>query len=163
MLSVHMKTKVGIRTGQHLIPGSFWTKTEVQLEELTTSPPLALSEGLALSSFRIGGLEGCAAWGSEDTSGTQAACPSWVKDHKLFGRGRSNTEQGCEDPLASCWEFLMVFSQQSFSSIQLASSIFTSAWDYSHRQTFSAGLSSPTTSKRIFVGCWSREVMAMKV
>lgn len=60
MLSVHVKTKAGVRTA-HLTPGLFWTKTEEHLEVLTATPPLALSEGLAFSSFRIAGLEGCAA------------------------------------------------------------------------------------------------------
>ena len=110
VVPVPMTTKTGIRTARYSTPGLFWAKAEVHLELLTSTPPLVLSEDLAFSSFRIAGLKGCAAWGSEDTPGARTACPPWVKDHKLFGRGR-NTEEGCEHPLASCWEFLSLLSQ----------------------------------------------------
>lgn len=67
MWSMHMRKNVGIETG-FLMLGLFWTKTEILLEMVTTTPLLDLTEGFAAGFFGIAVLEGHAAQSSEDSS-----------------------------------------------------------------------------------------------
>lgn len=75
--------------------GSFGQKTEIHLEVVTTIPPLAHSDSFAVGFFRITGLDGCAVWGSENSSWMQAGCLSSGKDHKLFASARDYFHRQC--------------------------------------------------------------------
>lgn len=68
MWSMHMRNNVGIETTGFLTLELFWTKTDILLEMVTTTPLPDLSEGFAAGFFRIAVLDGHAAQSSQDSS-----------------------------------------------------------------------------------------------